>query len=95
MSDRATHFKNIVKLGYASPHGSSSASPGKYNSDMRRTDLMDTKLEVHREIVRRLRAKTPAERASLLLDSLNLSWTLERRARTLGLKKHGRTDRSA
>jgi hypothetical protein len=56
---------------------------------------MDTKPEVHREIVRRLRAMTPAERAHLLLETIGLSWTIERQARNQGLKTNGSTRRPA
>lgn len=59
-----------------------------YNRSVKRTDLMDTSVEVHREIVRRLRAMTPDERARRLLESIRFSLALEDRARSQGFKRH-------
>jgi hypothetical protein len=55
---------------------------------MRRTDLMDTKPEVHREIVRRLRAMTPTERLRMTLWRIELGWMIHDAALTrLGLTR--------
>jgi hypothetical protein len=47
---------------------------------MRRTDLMDTSPEVHREIVRRLRAMTPAERLRITLNRITLGLAIHETA---------------
>ena len=47
---------------------------------MRRTDLMDTSLDVHREIVRRLRAMTPEERMRLTLARISLGLVIHETA---------------
>lgn len=51
-----------------------------YNVAMRRTDLMDTKPEVHREIVRRLREMTPERRLEMTLDRIALGWLIHETA---------------
>ena len=62
---------------------------------MRRTDLMDTKPEVHREIVRRLRAMTPAERIRATIDRIAIGFAIHESALTrLGMEKKDWTPKS-
>jgi hypothetical protein len=62
---------------------------------MRRTDLMDTPIEVHRFIVEKLRRLSPEERAKLLIETIHAGWEIERAVRKQGLKPDGHAPRSA
>jgi hypothetical protein len=47
---------------------------------MRRTDLMDTNLRVHREKILRLRQMTPGQRFRIALDLTNFGAAIHKRA---------------
>lgn len=47
---------------------------------VQRTDLMDTKEWVHKEIVRRLRLKTPQQRFRMVLEASEIGLKMHRAA---------------